>query len=428
MTCAYKYVSNTQVFTNLRMLQINCAEVGEYAEQLGNSRWESQYGFDQPCMYENQIHHSAYQHNMCETNSGLMCPPFERKDSVGFLASKHVDSAMVYSYSCQEQMNHPAVSRVADQFAFTEFELPSNVDSNNSVVLTGRTSSFDRSVSLLSNNITVSLPEIVHRNTSSNAGQNRGRSDENYCSDSSCSSSSKSTISFRKDSISSASETALDDEDFRMTRVDWRWAALKGFWDKDKKCWIESAGGQAAYIQQRMQRVQVRKQRLARQAKAMQRLVPVQNLPFRSGLVEELPYQLESDPWTEGLGNQTLPSSSTGKTSAPSWFDKSADHDRNTSSSAGVSVQVFPFSRTCAEPMRSSANSVPQRHQQAAEALSCGSAPKWFETVYANPTPALSVPQCSWNAMDDGIYRPNQLNTGMVQQSDMASLRPAAWW
>ena len=429
MTCAYKYVSNTQVFTNLRMLQINCAEVGEYAEQLGNSRWESQYGFDQPCMYENQIHHSAYQHNMCETNSGLMCPPFERKDSVGFLASKHVDSAMVYSYSCQEQMNHPAVSRVADQFAFTEFELPSNVDSNNSVVLTGRTSSFDRSVSLLSNNIPVSLPELVHRNTSSNAGQNRGRSDENYCSDSSCSSSSKSTISFRKDSISSASETALDDEDFRMTRVDWRWAALKGFWDKDKKCWIESAGGQAAYIQQRMQRVQVRKQRLARQAKAMQRLVPVQNTPFRSGLVEELPYQLDHDPWTDFApkritSNQIPPVS---KSSAPSWFDRDSDNGGNRIAAAGVSVQVFPFDRSDTAPLISSTGPLLQNQQ----AASAGPAPKWFETVYATPAPAPLVQESSWNAGAENWFNgsgPDQRYSGFSQQPTTVQQRAGSWW
>ena len=92
---------------------------------------------------------------------------------------------------------------------------------------------------------------------------------------------------------------------------------MKGFWDKDKKCWIESAGGQAAYILQRMQRVKVREQRLARQAKAMQRPVPVQNPPFRSGLIEELPYcyRLDNDPWTVGLTGGAR----RGSARAPGW-------------------------------------------------------------------------------------------------------------
>ena len=55
---------------------------------------------------------------------------------------------------------------------------------------------------------------------------------------------------------------------FHMTRVDWRWAAKKGFWDKDKKCWIESVGGKAAYIAQRSKRIMVREQRISRRQKA----------------------------------------------------------------------------------------------------------------------------------------------------------------
>ena len=400
-------------------------------------RWETQTNhnpINQQGVYDYGAHTSDYSQNFNEISHSSTIstyPVFERRDSGCFHSSKPIETATSYSFPIlerKETLSSVSYSggKSADQFAFTEFDLPSNIDALNN--MGGRTASFDRRASLSSNNLPVSLPESSVHYDSCNVNQLPSINDKHYSSDSSSSVSSKSTVAVSKES-SSCPDDYLEEGAFRMTRVDWRWAALKGFWDKDKKCWIESAGGQAAYIQQRMQRVQVRKQRLARQAKAMQRLVPVQNLPFRSGLVEELPYQLDSDPWTEALGNQTVTSSSTvSKASAPSWFDKGADHDRTTSSSAGVSVQVFPFSRTCAEPMRSMDSSVTQRHQQAAEALSCGTAPKWFEAVYANPTPALSVPQCAWSTLDESNYRPNQFNTGAVQQSDMAPLRPAAWW
>ena len=68
-----------------------------------------------------------------------------------------------------------------------------------------------------------------------------------------------------------------------MTRVDWRWAAKKGFWDKDRKCGIESAGGQAAYILQRTKRCKMREQRVSRQARSQDR-GGGPNPPFRSGI------------------------------------------------------------------------------------------------------------------------------------------------
>jgi hypothetical protein len=37
----------------------------------------------------------------------------------------------------------------------------------------------------------------------------------------------------------------------RMTLVDWRWAAEKGFWNREQQCWIEESGGKAAFLLQR---------------------------------------------------------------------------------------------------------------------------------------------------------------------------------
>jgi hypothetical protein len=44
-----------------------------------------------------------------------------------------------------------------------------------------------------------------------------------------------------------------------MTTADWRWAAVKGFWDPLRRCWNEDIGGKDAYIAQRNQRRAKRK-------------------------------------------------------------------------------------------------------------------------------------------------------------------------
>ena len=212
-----------------------------------------------------------------------------------------------------------------------------------------------------------------------------------------------------------------------MSRVDWRWAALKGFWDKDKKCWIESAGGQAAYIQQRMQRVQVRKQRLARQAKAMQRLVPAQNLPFRSGLVEELPYHLDDDPWAAGIQStddnksRIAPES---KASAPSWFDRSSDNGGGRA--AGVSMQLFPFSRS-AEPLQMGSGSQWQQ-QQSAEAASSVPAPKWYDAAYAPAASPPSAPQGWWGAVEESRHSGNPTHPDAAHKLSAPRLCVGSWW
>ena len=42
-----------------------------------------------------------------------------------------------------------------------------------------------------------------------------------------------------------------DFDDTKMSLVDWRWAAEKGFWSRERHCWIDEAGGKAAFLQQR---------------------------------------------------------------------------------------------------------------------------------------------------------------------------------
>ena len=37
----------------------------------------------------------------------------------------------------------------------------------------------------------------------------------------------------------------------QMSLVDWRWAAEKGFWSRERQCWIEESGGKAAFLLQR---------------------------------------------------------------------------------------------------------------------------------------------------------------------------------
>lgn len=39
-----------------------------------------------------------------------------------------------------------------------------------------------------------------------------------------------------------------------MSMVDWRWAAIKGYWDQALQRWNEEAGGKAAYLAQRGKR------------------------------------------------------------------------------------------------------------------------------------------------------------------------------
>ena len=192
-----------------------------------------------------------------------------------------------------------------------------------------------------------------------------------------------------------------------MTRVDWRWAAIKGFWDKDKKCWIESAGGQAAYILQRTKRVKVREQRLARQAKAMQRLVPVQNLPFRAGLIEELPYQqLDNDPWTQGLGLNSNTQQGKSSNAAPrmSWFDCKPDYAPSSSQTGSLpahdaTVHVFPFSALQAADRPASYASGQWTR------IDAPAAPQWFEAAYAGPAARAPVQMhAAWHG-EDGTPR-----------------------
>ena len=54
-------------------------------------------------------------------------------------------------------------------------------------------------------------------------------------------------------------EKQVSDESLqKMRRVDWRWAAAKGFFDKNTNKWNEEMGGKEAYIRQRNERTSLR--------------------------------------------------------------------------------------------------------------------------------------------------------------------------
>jgi hypothetical protein len=410
-------------------------------------RWDSQVTYNQQCLFESGNQNSEYQQTFNDNShqsTGFVYPQLERKDSVIYPSHQPIrssDSTSHYTYSGLERKDtmHFGAGNVkaADQVVFTEFELPSGadygIDASNQNLLGMRTTSLERRTSG-SNNWPVSLPEASsHFEQCSNGfnahSQTQTSDDKSYHSDCSCSSSSRSTQFASKEDALAVEAASPEDGSFRMTRVDWRWAAMKGFWDKDKKCWIESAGGQAAYIQQRMKRVKVRQQRLARQAKALQRLVPVQNLPFRSGLVEELPYRLDNDPWTEGLGvdHGKKRSGHSAKSTVPTWFDSKTEPTvRGTSAvTPPVSVQVFPFARTVGSDLAAPvANLSSQwtKQEHAAPAM------QWFEKAYANSN-SLPVQQNTWNSAEDTSvnFRSNGASNWPLTES-VPQMRAVSWW
>ena len=395
-------------------------------------RWESQSNLNQHVFFDYDTHHSEHQQHFNDCSQPNMA--LEYTDSMGSKTHKQVDSGATYSYQYlerKETMAFPtSYAKATDQFVFTDFELPSSSDGGASgEYMKGRAGRFDRRASLLSNNMPVSLPESSILYDSGGSSVSIHPQSTNY-KDAypSCTADPGTSSCFRNDCISSITDNCLEEEEeYRMSRVDWRWAALKGFWDKDKKCWIESAGGQAAYIQQRMQRVQVRKQRLARQAKAMQRLVPAQNLPFRSGLVEELPYHLDDDPWAAGIQStddnksRIAPES---KASAPSWFDRSSDNGGGRA--AGVSMQLFPFSRS-AEPLQMGSGSLWQQ-QQSAEAASSVPAPKWYDAAYAPAASPPSAPQGWWGAVEESRHSGNPTHPDAAHKLSAPRLCVGSWW
>lgn len=420
------------------------------------SRWDSQATFNQACLFDAGNQSSDYHHSFTDNSQAsttFTYPSFERKDSMCYTIPQPARNSEVppqYSFHALERKDTMSFSgasvKAADQVVFTEFELPSSSDyglesSSNQNLLSMQTTSIDRRTSASSNNMPVSLPEASFSNDHCGNGlQHSHYSEEkHYHSDSSCSaSSSRSTQCSNDVSNMSADAAAFEDGSFRMTRVDWRWAAMKGFWDKDKKCWIESAGGQAAYILQRMKRVKVRQQRLARQAKALQRLVPVQNLPFRSGLVEELPYRLDNDPWTEGLSSENAnksPAANVKSSSAPTWFDSKSElcSRGSASSSQPVSVQVFPFARTAGPEISAlPANSCNQWSKQV-DASQSAPAMQWFEKAYASssslPVQSHTVLQNSWAQAEDTTSSFRSSNSGTSWPlHDPTPTRVVSWW
>ena len=93
-------------------------------------------------------------------------------------------------------------------------------------------------------------------------------------------------------------------DSLKMTRVDWRWAAMKGFWDKESKQWNESAGGQAAYLLQKTKRMKKREERphrsALRQAGPSSASRRLHGASLRSGIIEELPPRT-ADNWALSL-------------------------------------------------------------------------------------------------------------------------------
>ena len=58
----------------------------------------------------------------------------------------------------------------------------------------------------------------------------------------------------QQDQVNNESSDPILENEFmysNMSMVDWRWASAKGFWDRNKQCWNEEMGGQAAYLAQR---------------------------------------------------------------------------------------------------------------------------------------------------------------------------------
>jgi hypothetical protein len=53
-------------------------------------------------------------------------------------------------------------------------------------------------------------------------------------------------------------EPTISGESHKMRRVDWRWAAAKGFLNRDTNQWNEDLGGKEAYIRQRNERISAR--------------------------------------------------------------------------------------------------------------------------------------------------------------------------
>ena len=53
------------------------------------------------------------------------------------------------------------------------------------------------------------------------------------------------------ESVGSEPSAGTDEGSEKMSLVDWRWAAEKGFWSRERHCWIEETGGKAAFLLQR---------------------------------------------------------------------------------------------------------------------------------------------------------------------------------
>jgi hypothetical protein len=94
----------------------------------------------------------------------------------------------------------------------------------------------------------------------------------------------------------SNSTNSIESEDYlqctipqKMRRVDWRWAAAKGFLNKETNKWNEEMGGQEAYLKQRNDRMMARSVPVERNVTDRQREIAVllSEDDSEGGVVEE---------------------------------------------------------------------------------------------------------------------------------------------
>ena len=204
---------------------------------------------------------------------------------------------------------------------------------------------------------------------------------------------------------------------FRMTRVDWRWAAKKGFWDKERKCWIEAAGGQAAYILQRTKRCKMREQRVSRQGRGLDRSAPP-NQPYRAGISEEL--SSRTGVWPDSRG---------GATGGKNWPGESAAHrpaapshgavDRTAGPATG-SATVQRFQDAEAFQFGAAAAAVASRHGQGLDATGPGRGMGGLWQGFSGQANAAADPFASAAALS---FAPADSDAGYRASSSLAAPR-----
>mmetsp|Transcript_8995 Transcript_8995/g.22506 ORF Transcript_8995/g.22506 Transcript_8995/m.22506 type:complete len:442 (-) Transcript_8995:235-1560(-) len=95
-----------------------------------------------------------------------------------------------------------------------------------------------------------------------------------------------------KHSKQGSAEPCLVDaaKEMKMRRVDWRWAAAKGFLDKDTNTWNEAMGGQEEYLRQRNKRMisRAKKAHDAKEARQVKEALRSQAIHSATNLYSEM--------------------------------------------------------------------------------------------------------------------------------------------